>query len=99
MTTLTTPPTEIADGISNMGRIIGTPRQVLVITVIATGFLALFATRGLPAWADAKGDGELAVMLDDLVERWANGLDHLNLTAPHDALRKIVRKLELARWE
>jgi hypothetical protein len=37
--------------------------------------------------------------LGDLAERWADGLERLGLTEPHDAVRKTVRKLELARWQ
>ena len=97
MTSLDTTP-KVADGIRSAGSARGTPAQVLIGTVIAALMLALFASRGLQSWADAKGDSELATLVGDLVERWSDGIERLGLTAPHDALRRDIRQVQNAHW-
>jgi len=89
----------IADGISSAPMAQGTPRQVLIGVAITALVLALFASRGLQSWADAKGDSELATQIGDLVERWSDGIDRLGLAAPHDALRRAIRRIENAHWD
>jgi hypothetical protein len=88
----------IIDGIPDVGPARGTPFRMLVASLIAAFLLAFLASRGLPAWADAKGSSEAAMALGDLSERWADGLERLGFTGPHDAVRKLVRKVELTRW-
>jgi hypothetical protein len=97
MTSLDTTP-KIADGIRSANAARGTPRQVLTGVVIAALFLALFASRGLQSWADAKGDSALATLVGDLVEGWSDGIERLGLTGPHDALRRAIRRIENAHW-
>ena len=97
MSSLDTTP-KVKDGIRSAGSASGTPGQVLTGTVIAALVLALFASRGLQSWADAKGDSALATMVGDLVERWSDGIERLGLTVPHDAVRKDVRQVENAHW-
>jgi hypothetical protein len=89
----------IADGINAARPAEGTPRQVFTGTVIAALMLALFASRGLQSWADTKGDSALADLIGDTVQRWSDGLDRLNLTGPHDALRRVFRRIENAAWD
>jgi hypothetical protein len=89
----------IADGINGAKTAEGTPRQVVTGTVIAALILALFASRGLQSWADAKGDNALADLMGDTVQRWSDGLDRLDLTGPHDALRQAIRRIEKAAWD
>ena len=92
------PTPKIADGISSAADARGTPGQVLTGVIIASLVLALFASRGLQSWADAKGDSVLALWVGDAVERWSDGMDRLGLTAPHDALRQLIRRIENAPW-
>jgi hypothetical protein len=89
----------IADGIIGARTAAGTPRQVFTGTVIAALILALFASRGLQSWADAKGDSALADAIGETVQRWSDGLDRLNLTGPHDALRRTIRRIENVAWD
>ncbi len=89
---------KVSDGIRSAREARGTPAQVLIGTVIAALMLALFASRGLQSWADAKGDSALATMVGDLVQRWSDGIERLGLTEPHDALRQDIRQVENAHW-
>ena len=98
MSRLDAPP-KVSDGIRSARSAQGTPAQVLIGTVIAALMLALFASRGLQSWADAKGDSELATQIGDLVERWSDGIDRLGLAAPHDVLRRAIRRWENAHWD
>jgi hypothetical protein len=93
------PAPSIADGINSAKMAEGTPRQVVTGTVIAALILALFASRGLQSWADAKGDNAHADLMGDTVQRWSDGLDRLDLTGPHDALRQAIRRIEKAAWD
>ncbi|MEI9988265.1 MAG: hypothetical protein WDN69_37305 [Aliidongia sp.] len=77
----------------------GTPRQVLIGTLIAALALSLFASRGLQSWADAKGDSALATMIGDSGRAMSDGIDRLGLTGPHDALRRAIRRIESAHWD
>jgi len=97
MSSLDTTP-KVADGIRSASLARGTPGQVLTGTLIAALMLALFASRGLQSWADAKGDSALAMLVGDLVERWSDGIERLGLTQPHDALRQDIRQVENAHW-
>jgi len=90
---------KIADGIASARAAQGTPRQVLTGLVIAALILAVFASRGLQSWADAKGDSVLAALIGDAVERWSDGIDKLGLAAPHDSLRSAIRRIEDAHWD
>jgi hypothetical protein len=90
---------KIADGIGSAADAAGTPRQVLTGVLVAAIVLALFASRGLQSWADAKGDSALATMVGDGVQRWSDGIERLGLTAPHDALRRRFRRVEDSHWE
>jgi hypothetical protein len=90
---------KIADGIRSARAAQGTPRQVLIGTLIAALVLSLFASRGLQSWADAKGDSALATLVGDLVEQWSDGIDRLGLTGPHDALRRTIRRIENTHWD
>jgi hypothetical protein len=98
MDSLDTTP-KIADGIRSAGQARGTPFQVLIGLLVASIALALFATRGLQSWADAKGDSALAMAVGDLVERWSDGIDRLGLTKPHDAVRRAVRRAGNVHWD
>ena len=98
MATIETSP-KIADGITSAAAARGTPGQVLTGMIIACLVLALLASRGLQSWADAKGDSVVAMWVGDVVERWSDGMDRLGLTAPHDALRQLIRRMENGHWE
>ena len=89
----------IADGIPKGGPVRGTPFGVLLAAVISALILAFLASRGLPEWADAKGDSEIATTIADTAERWADALERLGLTTPHDEIRKWIRRIELTRWQ
>jgi hypothetical protein len=93
------PPPLIIDGIPKAGPARGTPFQVLAASVIGAVLLSFLASRGLPAWADAKGDSDIATTIADIAERWADGLERLGFTVPHDEVRKTVRRVELTRWQ
>ena len=97
MDSLDTTP-KIADGIRGAGHARGTPFQVMIGVLVASIMLALFASRGLQSWADAKGDSALAMAVGDLVERWSDGIDRLGPTRPHDALRRAIRRAENMHW-
>ncbi|HVJ53035.1 MAG TPA: hypothetical protein VM689_11255 [Aliidongia sp.] len=92
------PPPKITDGIP-AGASRNTPLQLVLMLVIGTALLALFASRSLPTWAEAKGDGTIAMVVDDWAERWADGLERLGLTRPHDVVRRAIRRAELKRWK
>ena len=89
---------KVSDGIRSARSAHGTPAQVLIGTAIAALMLALFASRGLQSWADAKGDSALAMMVGDLVQNWSDGIERLGLTQPHDALRQDIRQVQNAHW-
>lgn len=76
----------------------GTSRQVLVLTVIGTLVLAVFAAPDLSSWLDRIGDGPLIVPLQRAAATWSDSMASLGLTAPHEALRASIRRLLDAGW-
>ena len=90
---------KITDGIRSAPAAGDTPRQVIIGSLVAALLLALFASRGLQSWADAKGDSRLADLVGDAVERWSDGIERLGLTQPHDALRRAIRRIENTGWD
>ena len=75
----------------------GAPRQVLVLTVIGTLVLAVFASRDLSAWLDRMGGGPILEPTQRAAAQWDGAMDRLGLVRPHEALRLTIR--QLLDWE
>jgi len=75
----------------------GAPRQVLVLTVIGTLVLAVFASRDLSAWLDRMGGGPILEPIQRAAAQWDGAMDRLGLVRPHEALRLTIR--QLLDWE
>jgi hypothetical protein len=71
---------------------------VLTGVAVAALVLALLGSRGLQSWADGQGGGTLGLLVGDGVGHWSGEVERLGLTAPHDALRRTIRKAENAQW-
>lgn len=76
----------------------GSPRQVLVLTLIGTLVLAVFASRDLSTWLDRMGGGPLVEPLQNAAAAWDGAMDRLGLARPHDVLRSGMRRLLEGRW-
>ena len=76
----------------------GSPRQVLVLTLIGTIVLALFASRDLSSWLDRAGNGPLLQPLQRAAAQWDRAMAEIGLTRPHEALRAAIRRLLDAEW-
>lgn len=89
---------KIVDGIRPAAPAAGSARQVALGALLAALLLALFGSSGLQGWADAKGDGRIAGIVDDGAAAWSRLTVSLGLTRPHDALRRSIRRAEQAGW-
>jgi hypothetical protein len=76
----------------------GTPRTVLMLSVVGSLVLALFASRDLPSWADRFTDSPGAQTLQRLATAWDDRMAALYLTWPHGTLRAAIRHALDARW-
>jgi hypothetical protein len=89
---------EIVDGIRPAAPAAGSAREVAIGAFVATLLLALFGSSGLQGWADAKGDGRIAAIVDNGVAAWSGLTSGVGLTRPHDALRRSIRRVEQTGW-
>ena len=76
----------------------GTPRQALVLTVIGTLVLAVFASRDLSSWLNRMGGGPSLVPLQHAAADWNDAMARLGLTSPNDALRQAIRRMLDWEW-
>jgi hypothetical protein len=87
-------PTTSADAISiRLRRRGGTPRQVLVMTVVGSLVLSLLAASDLPSWADRLDDGLFTDTARTLAIDWAQTTEQFSLNRPHEALRATIRRM------
>jgi hypothetical protein len=95
-----TPPASTSDAIPlSLRRYGGTPRQVLVMTVIGTLLLAVFAAPDLSSWLDRMGGGPVLEPLQNAAAEWEGAVARLGLTAPHEAIRAGMRRVLDWRWD
>jgi hypothetical protein len=71
-----------------------TPRGVLLICVIGTLVLGLFASRDLVTWTQRLENPPL----QRLVERWDGWMAELGLVRPHETLRSAAARLVDLGW-
>lgn len=76
----------------------GSPRQVLVLTLVGTLVLAVFASHDLSTWLDRMGDSPYLAPLQRAALEWDADMQRLGMTAPNDALRRLVRRLLDWQW-
>lgn len=94
-----TPPQPAADAIpARLRRSGGSPRQVLVITLIGTVVLALFASRDLSSWAE-RLSGPLAEQTQNFASVWDQAMAELGLVRPHETLRSAISHFLEYRWD
>ena len=75
----------------------GSPRQVLVLTLVGTLVLAVFASRDLSTWLDRMGGGPILEPIQRAAAQWDGAMERLGLVRPHEALRGTIR--QLLDWE
>jgi len=75
----------------------GAPRQVLVLTLVGTLVLAVFASRDLSTWLDRMGGGPILEPIQRAAAQWDGAMERLGLVRPHEALRLTIR--QLLDWE
>ncbi|MBV8889564.1 MAG: hypothetical protein JO305_07835 [Alphaproteobacteria bacterium] len=94
------PPSISADAIPlSARRVGGSPRQVLEVVAIGTLVLGLFASRDLPSWTERLAQTRFGASLDAAATTWDEAMSRLGLTAPHEALRRGVRRLIEQPWD
>ena len=71
-----------------------TPRGVLLIYVIGTLVLGLFASRDLVTWTQRFDNPPL----NHLVQKWDGWMADLGLVRPHETLRSTVARLVDLSW-
>ena len=76
----------------------GTARQVLVLTLIGTLVLAVFAAPDLASWLGRMDGGPIIAPLQHAAAAWDDAMGRLGLTRPHEALRATVRRLLDLEW-
>ena len=76
----------------------GSPRQVLALTLIGTLVLAVFASDDLSSWLDRMGHRPLLIPLQHAAADWNRAMHRIDLAAPNDALRRVVRRLLDWQW-
>lgn len=76
----------------------GSPRQVLALTLVGTLVLAVFASGDLSSWLNRMGNGPGLVPLQRAAAVWNGAMGAIGLTAPNDALRRLVRRLLDWQW-
>jgi hypothetical protein len=76
----------------------GTPRQVLVLTLIGTLVLAVFASRDLSTWLDRMGGGPILEPIQRAAAQWDGAMERLGLVRPHEVLRGTIRQLLDWQW-
>jgi hypothetical protein len=94
-----TPPQTSADAIpASLQRLGGSPRQVLLVSLVGTAALALFASRDLSSWAE-RLSGAVAEQTQNVAADWDQAMAALGLVVPHDALRSAVGRFLECQWE
>jgi hypothetical protein len=92
-------PQSSADAIpARLRRSGGSPRQVLVVSLIGITVLALFASRDLSSWAE-RLSGPLAERTQNFASAWDHAMAALGLASPHDALHSAVRRFLEYQWD
>lgn len=76
----------------------GSLHQVFVACAAGAVVLALLAPPDLPSWAERLGDGPLAGRLREAASACEKEVARLDLTLPHQALRRATRWLMERRW-
>lgn len=76
----------------------GSPRKVVLITLVGTLVLAVFASRDLASWTERFGDGRLALTVQSLAAEWDGAMAKLGLVRPHEELRLAIRRLLDWEW-
>jgi hypothetical protein len=76
----------------------GSPRQVVALTLVGTLVLGVFASGDLSSWLDRMGDRPGLAPLQQAAAHWNGAMRHIGLTAPNDALRRLVRRLLDWEW-
>ena len=76
----------------------GSPRQVLVLVLIGSLALAVFASRDLSSWLDRLGHGPLLTPVQRAAATWGDTMAALGLVRPHEALRHAIRDLLDREW-
>ena len=76
----------------------GSPRQVVLITLIGTLVLAVLASRDLASWTERFGDGRLAQTAQSLAAEWDGTMAEFSLVRPHEELRLAIRRLLDWEW-
>ena len=76
----------------------GTARQVLLLAVIGTAFLAVFASHDLASWLDRTGDGPLLGSAQRAATSWDHAMAALGLTRPAETLRNLIGALQDWDW-
>lgn len=77
----------------------GSPRRVLVISLVATAVLALFASRDLASWAERLGGRPLAEATQSVAAGWDQAMAALGLVRPHEELRSAVSRFLDCQWD
>jgi hypothetical protein len=77
----------------------GSPRQVLVISLIGTTVLALFASRDLTSWAERLSGGTLAEEVQNIAAGWDQAVAALGFVRLHDTLRSATGHLLNCQWD
>ena len=94
-----TPPQPSADAIpTSLRRRGGSPRQFLVIALVGTAVLGLFASRDLSSWAE-RLSGPMAEQAQNFAAGWDQAMTTLGLTRPYDTLRSTMGHFLDCRWD
>jgi hypothetical protein len=75
-----------------------TPGGVLLMCVIGTLVLGLFASRDLVTWTQRFADTPGAPTAQRLVEKWDGWMADWGLVRPHETLRSAVARLVDMGW-
>lgn len=76
----------------------GTPRQVVLMCVIGTLVLGLFASRDLVTWTGRFADAPGAPTAQRLAQEWDGWMAALGLVRPQETLRSAVARLVDLGW-
>jgi hypothetical protein len=76
----------------------GSPRQVLMLCLVGTLVLGVFASRDLSSWLDRMGDGPGLVPLQRAAAAWNGAMTRLDLVLPQETLRRAIRRALDWRW-
>lgn len=76
----------------------GSPRQVLLLTLIGSLVLAVFASGDLSSWLNRMGHRPALAPLQRAAASWNGEMHRIGLTAPNDKLRGLVGRLLDWQW-